>query len=293
MSAMLFSTMKLLCFLIFLFLSHAAVVEYDWNVTWVRSNPDNAFDRPTMGINGHWPLPVVEVNKGDRLLVHVHNQLGNQSTSIHFHGLYQNGTTDMDGVVAVTQCGIAPGSSFTYNFTADQVGTYWYHSHVRGQYPDGLRGSVIIHDPEDPFKGQYDEEVILTLSDWYHDQMQDLMASFISVTNPSGAEPVPDAALMNDTQNATFAVQPGKTYMFHIVNIGGFAAQYFWFEGHKMRIVEVDGIWTEPADADMLYVTVAQRYSVLVTTHNDTTSNFAIVGSMDQVCAFMEVMSPF
>lgn len=44
-------------------------------------------------------------------------QLGNQSTSMHWHGLYQNGTSSMDGAVGVTQCDIPPGRSMTYNFT--------------------------------------------------------------------------------------------------------------------------------------------------------------------------------
>lgn len=50
---------------------------------------------------------------------------------------------------------------------ADAPGTYWYHSHNMGQYPDGLRGPLIVHDPLDPYAGKYDEEVILTVTDWY------------------------------------------------------------------------------------------------------------------------------
>jgi iron transport multicopper oxidase len=140
-----------------------------------------------------------------------------------------------------------------------------------------------VHDPENPHKDLYDEEIVLTFSDWYHDLMQDLLKGFISITNPSGAEPVPQAALVNDTQNLTVKIQPGKTYMFRLINMGAFAAQYVWFEGHTMRVVEVDGVYTEPMDADMLYLTAAQRYSVLVTAKNDTSSNFAFVGAMDQV----------
>lgn len=113
--------------------------------------------------------------------------------------------------------------------------------------------------------------------------MPDLLSSFISVYNPTGAEPVPDSALMNDGQNGTFVVEPNTTYMFHIVNMGAFAGQYLWFEGHTMQIVEVDGVWTEAQDTEMIYLTAAQRYSVLVTTKNQTSQNFAIVGSMDQV----------
>lgn len=171
----------------------------------------------------------------------------------------------------------------------DQPGTYWYHSHERAQYPDGQRGPLIIHDPDSPFKDDYDEELVLTLSDWYHDDMTSLLASFLSVTNPSGAEPVPDSALMNDTQNLQIKVEPNKTYMLRIVNMAAFAAQYFWIEGHTMRVVEVDGVYTKPAEAEQLYITTAQRYSVLLTTKNDTSKNFAIVGSMDEVSLILEL----
>ena len=104
----------LLCFDIF---AEAVTVTYDFNVTWVYANPDGVFMRPVMGINGQWPLPYITATVGDRIVVNVLNQLGNESTSLHFHGLFMNGTSVMDGVVGVTQCGIPPGSMFTYNFT--------------------------------------------------------------------------------------------------------------------------------------------------------------------------------
>ena len=70
----------------------------------------------------------------------------------------------------------------------NQPGTYWYHSHNRGQYPDGFRGPILIHDPASPYAGQYDEELVLTMSDWYHKQMPELIPGFLSPTqNPSGA----------------------------------------------------------------------------------------------------------
>ena len=148
---------------------------------------------------------------------------------------------------------------------------------------------MIVSDPDSPYKGHYDEEIVLTLSDWYHEQMPNLMKRFISVTNPTGAEPIPQAALMNDTQNLMTPVEPGKTYMFRIINMAAFAGQYFWFEGHTMRIVEVDGIYTEAAEANMIYLTAAQRYSVLISTKTDASANFAYMASMDQVnfCRFV------
>ncbi|MCJ1347443.1 hypothetical protein MMC31_005668 [Peltigera leucophlebia] len=269
----------LICFVTF---THAKNVTYDFKIGWVTANPDGAKARPVIGINGQWPIPHITADVGDRVIVNVMNDLGNQSTSLHFHGLYQNGTTDMDGPAGVTQCPIAPGLTFKYDFEIKQPGTYWYHSHSPGQYPDGLRGALIVNDPDSPYKGQYDEELVLTLSDWYHDQMPGLLKWFLSYANPTGAEPVPDSALMNDTQNLKILIQPGKTYMFRVVNMAAFAAQYLWLEGHTMRIIEVDGIYTEPAEAEQIYLTAAQRYSFLVTTKNDTSANFPIVGSMDQ-----------
>ncbi|KAF2874161.1 iron transport multicopper oxidase FET3 precursor [Massariosphaeria phaeospora] len=260
----------------------AATVTYDFDVSWVHANPDGLQTRPVMGINGKWPIPPIVATKGDRIIVNVKNSLGNESTSLHFHGLYQNGTTHMDGPVMVTQCPIPVGSSFTYNFTVDQPGTYWYHSHNKGQYPDGLRGPLIIHDPDSPHKDLYDEEIVLTFSDWYHGLMSDLLAGFVSIANPSGAEPVPESSLVNETRDLPISIEPGKTYLFRMINMGAFAAQYVWFEGHTMRIVEVDGIYTEPTDAEMIYMTAAQRYSVLITAKNSTDANFAFVGSMDQ-----------
>ena len=48
-----------------------------------------------------------------------------------------------------------------------------------------------------------------------------------------------------------------------------------------MTVVEVDGIYTEKNTTDMLYVTVAQRYTVLITTKNDTSRNYAIMQKFD------------
>lgn len=110
-----------------------------------------------------------------------------------------------------------------------------------------------------------------------------LLPAFNSKGNPTGAEPVPQAALFNETQNLTVAVQPGKTYLFRMINIGAFAGQYIWFEGHNMTIVEVDGVYHKPVEAEMIYMSAAQRCSFLLTTKNETTANYAFIASMDTV----------
>ena len=36
------------------------------------------------------------------------------------------------------------------------LGTFWYHSHLSTQYCDGLRGPIVVYDPEDPHADLYD-----------------------------------------------------------------------------------------------------------------------------------------
>lgn len=110
-------TRSAICGLIcFTTLTRAKNVTYDFKIGWVTANPDGVKARPVIGINGQWPIPQITADVGDRVIVNVVNELGNQSTSLHFHGLFQNGTTHMDGPASVTQCPIAPGASFTYDF---------------------------------------------------------------------------------------------------------------------------------------------------------------------------------
>lgn len=113
--------------------------------------------------------------------------------------------------------------------------------------------------------------------------MAKLLPKFINKANPTGAEPIPDSALWNDTQNLTVSMEAGKTYMFRVVNVGAFAGQYIWFEGHNLTIIEVDGIYTQKQSAQAIYLGAAQRCSFLITARNDTSQNFPFVASMDTV----------
>jgi len=76
----------------------------------------------------------LEINRGDTVRVTINNLLGNETTAIHWHGIFQTGTNSMDGAAMANQCPVGPGGSFTYEFTVNQTGTYWYHAHVGGQY---------------------------------------------------------------------------------------------------------------------------------------------------------------
>ncbi len=65
---------------------------------------------------------------------------------MHWHGVrVPNG---MDDVPHMTQPPIAPGGTFTYEFTPKDAGTFWFHPHVRSseQVERGLYGRLIVED---------------------------------------------------------------------------------------------------------------------------------------------------
>lgn len=154
---------------------------------------------------------------------------------------------------------------------------------MQGQYLDGLRGPLLIEDVNAPYRG-IDTEHILTLSDLYHTEAPPLINYYQSrdnANNNNGAEPVPNSGLINESQNGRFKMRPGKKYLFRIINMGAFAPFYLQFDQHDMTVVEIDGVYTKQVPVSQLFITVAQRYSVIVTAKTDSSMNFAVKASMN------------
>ena len=100
--------------------------------------------------------------------------------------------------------------------------------------------------------------------------------------NPSGAEPVPDSATLNDAATTSYNITPGKTYMFRIINVSAFASFLVKFDQHQMAIIEVDGVYTVKQNTDLIYLTAGQRMSVLIKAKAaDPGQNYGFVGAMD------------
>ncbi|CAF1445753.1 unnamed protein product, partial [Didymodactylos carnosus] len=246
----------------------------EFNVEWFFAAPDG-YIRHVLGINRQFPAPVIHVCKGDTIKITVINKI-DAPTSIHWHGMFQYGTLTSDGVPGVTQCAIQPGDYYQYKFHTDyQAGTYWYHSHYSVQYIDGLKGALIIHDPKDPWISAYEDEDILMLTDWYHTLALDLEAYYLSPAS-NGTEPIPDTALINGIgqYNCSLVnkcsyydtiIQVNTTKRFRIINTSAFAVFVLTIHGHKMRMIEADGVNLDGnIIVDSLRINAGQRYSVLV-----------------------------
>jgi FtsP/CotA-like multicopper oxidase with cupredoxin domain len=71
------------------------------------------------------------ISRGDWILFKVTNELTDEGTSMHAHGLLQTETPWYDGVPAVQQCPITPNGGHSEQlFRADRYGTSWYHSEL-------------------------------------------------------------------------------------------------------------------------------------------------------------------
>ena len=108
-------------------------------------------------------------------------------------------TNAADGVNGVTQCPIANGDTFTYNFKATQYGHTWYHSHYSLQYPDGVAGPLLIHGPTSANWDQAWDPILI--SDWSHrSAFQDFQVELGSQSPPTpGADPGVQSVILNGT----------------------------------------------------------------------------------------------
>ncbi|ODV96436.1 hypothetical protein PACTADRAFT_41164 [Pachysolen tannophilus NRRL Y-2460] len=264
--------------------AEAATHVFHFNASWIRASPDGVMERDVISFNNQFPLPTIEVNKGDTVLLYLYNGLETVNTSLHFHGIFQHGTVGNDGPEMVTQCPIPPGETMLYNFTVDgQRGTYWYHSHTNMQYSDGLRGAFVIKDDEFMSENyqDYDEEKTLTITDWFYDPSWILEEKYKSRYNPTGAEPIPQNILLNDSRNVSLSVETNTTYLLHIVNTGIFVSQYLYIEDHEFTIVEIDGVFVKPNKTDVIYLAVGQRMSVFITTKVNNNKNYKFIQVLD------------
>ncbi len=146
----------------------AAVKEYHLTIA---EQTVNITGKPVQRItvNGQFPAPALEFEEGDEAVIHVNNQLKNQDSSIHWHGLLLPGL--MDGVPGFNGFqGIKPQGHFVYQFKVRQSGTYWYHAHSKGQEQDGLYGSLVIHPKAKPAVNAHeytDRDYVVMLSDFH------------------------------------------------------------------------------------------------------------------------------
>ncbi|EMC93672.1 carbohydrate-binding module family 20 protein [Baudoinia panamericana UAMH 10762] len=241
-------------------------VYYDLTIAYTTLAPDG-FARTVTAINGQYPGPTIEANWGDTISVTVANQLPDNGTSIHWHGLRQFQSNSQDGVPGVTECPIAPGQSRTYTFQATQYGTSWYHSHLSCQYGDGVLGPIIIHGPA---TANYDIELgPLLVADWYYGGVSMLAAQS---QHENALPPEADNALINgmmvSSSGGSYHMTPLTAGQRHLVRLINTAVDNHFvvsLDGHTLEVIATDFVPVVPYTTDTLFIGIGQRYDVIIT----------------------------
>jgi len=227
-----------------------------------------------VAFNGTIPGPAIIADWGDNLIIHVTNNMEHNGTAIHWHGIRQLGSLEYDGVPGVTQCPIAPGTTYTYRFKATQYGSTWYHSHFITQYADGLLGPMIINGPA---TADYDEDLgMLFLSDWSHTPTSALWDSarrggpptlengIINGTNTWDCTGSTDPNCVGGGKKFETTFEAGKKYRIRLINSAVDGHFQFSIDGHSLTVIGMDLVPLIPYETDSVVISMGQRYDIIV-----------------------------
>ncbi|KAE8365942.1 extracellular dihydrogeodin oxidase/laccase [Aspergillus caelatus] len=260
------------------------VREYWFNIENTTAAPDGV-ELPVQLINGSFPGPTIIADWGDTIVVHVTNALQTNGTGLHFHGIRQNWTDQMDGVPSITQCPIAPGDSNTYRWRATQYGTGWYHSHFFVQAWDGVFGGIVVNGPATV---NYDVDLgHLFLNDWYHKTADELV-----LEASTGGPPTAPNGLINGTNTygslgsrfeTTF--DAGTRYRIRLVNAAADNHFRFMIDNHTMEVIATDFVPIHPYNTTQLSIGMGQRYDIIVTAKELNSGNFWLRAIPQEACS--------
>ena len=167
-------------------------------------------------VDGQSPGPVIRATEGQLVEVKLVNESVPDGVSLHWHGV--DVPAAMDGVAGVTQDAVAVGGEFTYRFVADQVGTFWYHSHQisHEQVRGGLLGALVITPRTAPPPDLVEVVALVHL--------------YGGVRTVNGQE-----------QPLQVAAPPGHPVRVRVINTDN-GAMPAWVAGAPWRLAAVDGV---------------------------------------------------
>ncbi len=202
--------------------------------------------------NGTVPGPELRVQQGDVVVVTLVNKLP-VSTTIYWHGISVPNAED--GVAGLTQDAVKPGQSYTYRFIANDVGTYWYHSHQETsiQLPLGMFGAIIVAPKAPAIHDDRDYTVFLHELDMQPHTFTGCHA------------PCPETLSINNRRDhISLAAKPGETVRLRLENSGN-ETHLPVLVGVPFEVIALDGHdlnGPTPLTNVSLPIGAAQRYDL-------------------------------
>ncbi|KAL6563433.1 hypothetical protein OROGR_002392 [Orobanche gracilis] len=279
---------NLISFVVFLCLLAGATAEdpylfYEWHVTYGTISPLGV---PKQGIliNGQFPGPRINCTSNNNIVVNVFNHL-DEPFLLTWAGIQQRKNSWQDGTLG-TMCPIMPGTNYTYKFQVkDQIGSYMYFPTTALHRAAGGIGVLQVHSRDlipVPFDRPADEFAVV-LGDWYnkgHKTLKTILDYGRSIGRPDGIQINGKSNKVGDVVPEPLAtVEAGKTYRFRVCNAGMRLSVNFRFQGHTMKLVELEGSHTVQNEYDSLDLHVGQCLSVLVTANQAPKDYYLVVSS--------------
>lgn len=201
--------------------------------------------------NGTVPGPPLRVALGDTLRVNLHNQLS-EPTTIHWHGVRVPNA--MDGVPGLTQEAVPPAGKHTYEFTAPDAGTFWYHSHTNGseQLERGLYGSLVV---EEPAPNGWSQDLVWVIDDWLLTADGEIDPDFDTAADREHNGRWGTTVTVNGSTQAVASLQPGERVRLRMINASNGRIYAPRFGDLDAQVIAVDGLLTRtplPADGFLL-----------------------------------------
>ncbi len=207
--------------------------------------------------DGTVPGPLIELNVGDTLVAHFHNDLDEPST-IHWHGIRLD--SSMDGGMQMMDP-VQPGDSFDYIFTVPDAGFYWYHPHLDGAklLEGGMYGAIIVHAADE---GQADCDLPMMLDDILLDEDTNQIAppdtSMMQLMGRLG-----NHLMVNGKVDRRIGLTAGQTVLMRLVNPSNARFWDVYVEGQQLEVVGTDDGWLPtPYPVSDLELTPGERYMV-------------------------------
>lgn len=218
---------------------------------------------PVWTYNGSLPGPLLKLKVGDRLIVHFTNKVP-EDTSIHWHGMRL--PNNMDGAPGFTQDPIPTGGTFTYDYTVNDAGTFWYHPHVNSaaQVGWGLYGPIVVEDPNDP--EVFGDDLVVMLSDMSLDANGQFLPANVGTAFGDLFGREGEVLLVNGKVMPTLKVRQGKQQRWRVINAT--RARYYTLRYKRAPLVRLggdNGLMAHTETLDQIVLTPGERTDFVFT----------------------------
>lgn len=204
--------------------------------------------------DGVVPGPAIVVHQGDRVVINYRNEQSIPDT-IHMHGIHEI-PIGMDGVAGISQPLVPKGGTFRYVFTADQAGTFMYHTHDNEEMLDsGLYGAIVVLPAHATPQERADRDDVEVLSSW---RIQSLSENHFTINGKEYPATAP------------IEVRKGQRVRIRWINISGESFHTMHTHGHYQRVIARDAVPLTYRDIeDTVNLGPGQRADVIVVANQE------------------------